>query len=77
MNYMNFALRWQQCSLPLVAILRGVTPHEAQGVAETLLECGFTYLEVPLNSPQPLESIAIMAKTIGSKRVCWGWNRAD
>ena len=67
MNYLSFASRWQQCSLPLIAILRGVTPKEAQGVAETLLECGFTYLEVPLNSPHPFESIAIMAKVVGSR----------
>lgn len=65
MNALNFSTRWQQCRLPLIAILRGVTPAEAEGVARTLLECGFTWLEVPLNSPQPLESIAIMAKTVG------------
>ncbi len=67
MNYQKFSQAWQQCSLPLVAILRGVTPAEAEGVALTLLECGFTYLEVPMNSPSPLESIGIMADVLGSR----------
>lgn len=67
MNYQKFSHQWQQCSLPLVAILRGVTPNEAAGVAQTLVECGFTYLEVPMNSPSPLESIRIMADVLGSR----------
>jgi 2-dehydro-3-deoxyphosphogalactonate aldolase len=67
MNYLKFSDRWQHCALPLIAILRGLTPAEAEGVASTLLECGFTWLEVPLNSPAPLESIAIMAKTVGDR----------
>ena len=44
--------------LPLVAILRGVTPAEAADVAESLLEEGFEFIEIPLNSPEPLKSIA-------------------
>jgi len=43
--------------LPLVAILRGVTPHEAADIAESLLEEGFEFIEIPLNSPEPLKSI--------------------
>jgi 2-dehydro-3-deoxyphosphogalactonate aldolase len=43
--------------LPLVAILRGVTPEEVIAVAESLVDAGFAVIEVPLNSPRPLESI--------------------
>jgi 2-dehydro-3-deoxyphosphogalactonate aldolase len=46
--------------LPLVAILRGLTPAEAPAVGDALVDAGFRLLEVPLNSPQPLESIALM-----------------
>ncbi|BEP43662.1 2-dehydro-3-deoxy-6-phosphogalactonate aldolase [Variovorax sp. V15] len=48
--------------LPLVAILRGLTPAEAADVGDAIVEPGFRLLEVPLNSPQPLESIALMRK---------------
>jgi 2-dehydro-3-deoxyphosphogalactonate aldolase len=48
--------------LPLVAILRGLTPAEAPDVGDAIVESGFRLLEVPLNSPQPLESIALLRK---------------
>ena len=48
--------------LPLVAILRGLTPDEAPAIGDALTQAGFGLLEVPLNSPRPLESIARMAK---------------
>lgn len=47
-------------ALPLVAILRGLTPAEAPAVGDAIVESGFRLLEVPLNSPQPLESIALL-----------------
>ena len=50
---------------PLVAILRGVRPDEVVAVCEVLLEKGFRCLEVPLNSPQPLQSIALLARRFG------------
>ena len=50
---------------PLVAILRGVRPDEVVAVCEVLLERGFRSLEVPLNSPQPLQSIALLARRFG------------
>ena len=48
-------------SVPLVAILRGLRPAEALPVGRALLSTGWTLIEIPLNSPQPLESIAAMA----------------
>ena len=47
-------------SLPLIAILRGLTPAEALPVGQALVSTGWTLIEVPLNSPQPLDSIAEM-----------------
>lgn len=53
--------------VPLVAILRGLTPAEAEPVGAALLEAGFRCLEVPLNSPQPLDSIAILQRQFGDR----------
>ena len=44
--------------LPLVAILRGLKPEEAADIGDVLMEAGFRLIEVPLNSPRPLDSIA-------------------
>jgi 2-dehydro-3-deoxyphosphogalactonate aldolase len=48
--------------VPLIAILRGIRPDEAVAVARGLDEAGWGVIEVPLNSPQPLQSIALLAK---------------
>jgi 2-dehydro-3-deoxyphosphogalactonate aldolase len=48
--------------LPLVAILRGLKPEEALGVGQAIVNAGFHILEVPLNSPDPLRSIQILAE---------------
>ena len=49
-------------ALPLIAILRGVTPAEALPIGQALVSTGWTLIEVPLNSPQPLDSIAAMVE---------------
>jgi len=50
---------------PLVAILRGLKPSEALDIGAALVEAGFGIIEVPLNSPDPLESISILANKYG------------
>lgn len=51
--------------LPLVAILRGLEPERAVAVGEVLVEAGFDIIEVPLNSPEPLTSIAALVEALG------------
>lgn len=52
---------------PLVAIIRGVTPDEAEPVGRALVEAGIRIIEVPLNSPQPLDSIRRLAAAFGDR----------
>jgi 2-dehydro-3-deoxyphosphogalactonate aldolase len=52
-------------SRPLIAILRGITPDEATAIAEVLIDAGIDRIEVPLNSPSPLDSIGQMAGAFG------------
>jgi 2-dehydro-3-deoxyphosphogalactonate aldolase len=51
--------------LPLVAILRGIRPDESVAIGQALADAGFRVLEVPLNSPQPMESIKRLAQSLG------------
>ncbi|MDA1101664.1 MAG: 2-dehydro-3-deoxy-6-phosphogalactonate aldolase [Proteobacteria bacterium] len=53
--------------LPLIAILRGIRPNEAAGIGQALFDAGFRIIEVPLNSPDPLQSIASLANVIGDQ----------
>ncbi|HEX3424176.1 MAG TPA: 2-dehydro-3-deoxy-6-phosphogalactonate aldolase [Sphingomicrobium sp.] len=50
---------------PLVAIVRGMAPQDAQPIGEAIYEAGIRIIEVPLNSPDPLSSIEHLAKTFG------------
>lgn len=60
---LDFETALSRC--PLIAILRGLTPQEAERVGAVLIEAGFTLIEVPLNSPDPFESIALLSKSFG------------
>lgn len=55
--------------LPLVAILRGLQPAKAIEVGAALVDAGFRVIEVPLNSPQPLESIERLATAFGDRAI--------
>lgn len=50
---------------PIVAILRGISPAEAVAVGEALVDAGIAIIEVPLNSPDPLASIAALSSRFG------------
>lgn len=59
----DLSLRFDRAfaACPLVAILRGLTPTEAPAIGDALVDAGFTLIEVPLNSPDPLASIGLLA----------------
>jgi len=57
-------LRDYLTELPLIAILRGLKPENAEAVGNVLVEAGFRIIEVPLNSPDPFRSIEILARTM-------------
>lgn len=52
---------------PLVAIIRGVAPDEAEAVGEAIYDAGIRVIEVPLNSPEPLESIRRLAARMAGR----------
>jgi len=60
---------WERAlaEMPLVAILRGVVPDQVVAVAAALKDCGFLCLEVPLNSPDPLTSLARLRGSFGAE----------
>ena len=60
-------IRYYLDQCPLVAILRGLTPQEAVPVGQVLVDAGFRVIEVPLNSPDPLDSIRRLAESFGDR----------
>lgn len=56
-------------NLPLIAILRGITPEEVLEHAQALIEEGFAVIEVPANSPNWQQSVSLLQKTIGDKAI--------
>jgi 2-dehydro-3-deoxyphosphogalactonate aldolase len=68
----TFELLARARQMPLVAILRGLVPAEAQAIGEALVESGFRTLEVPLNRPGALECIATLARTLPADSIVGG-----
>lgn len=68
---MTLLTHWREIlrELPLVAILRGLTPNDAPAIGEALLEAGFRVIEVPLNSPEPFDSIEKLAALAGERAI--------
>lgn len=64
---MSRAVPWPKVKRALVAILRGIRPDEAEAIGETLIDCGFELIEVPLNSPDPFVSIERLCKRFGGE----------
>lgn len=69
MDSFDFATLWQKTPLPMIAILRGLTPEDAPEIGDALLEAGFTWLEVPLNSPRALDSITLLRERAGARAI--------
>jgi 2-dehydro-3-deoxyphosphogalactonate aldolase len=61
------SLKSSLARMPLVAILRGITPAEIIEVGSVLAECGFSIIEVPLNSPDAFRSIELLARSYGDR----------
>ncbi len=71
MNHLAaFDVAFAQC--PLIAILRGVKPGEVEAIGDALADAGFTLIEVPLNSPDPLDSITRLARRLGDRAMVGG-----
>lgn len=60
-------LREHLARCPLIAILRGVRPEEAGAIGAALEAAGIAIVEVPLNSPRPIDSIALLARDFGAR----------
>jgi 2-dehydro-3-deoxyphosphogalactonate aldolase len=60
-------LRAALATCPVVAILRGIQPDEVDAIGDALVEAGIVVLEVPLNSPEPFDSVKRLATRHGSR----------
>jgi 2-dehydro-3-deoxyphosphogalactonate aldolase len=63
----RLSLRSYLSPLPLIAVLRGITPAELPSIATALTDNGFRIIEVPLNSPDAFVSIGLLAKTFADR----------
>lgn len=63
----DFEQAFERC--PLIAILRGVRPEEVEAIGDALVDAGFTLIEVPLNSPEPLDSVRRLAGRLAGRAV--------
>jgi 2-dehydro-3-deoxyphosphogalactonate aldolase len=62
---MTDSASWPTVKRPLIAILRGIRPDEAESIVEALIDSGFELIEVPLNSPEPFASIERLSQRFG------------
>jgi 2-dehydro-3-deoxyphosphogalactonate aldolase len=60
-----FRAHFSEC--PLIAIIRGVKPDEVEAIGDALYRSGIRIIEVPLNSPEPLDSIGRLARLLGDR----------
>ncbi len=63
-------MQWQT-DLPLIAILRGITPDEALAHVGAVIDAGFDAVEIPLNSPEWEKSIPAVVEAFGEKALGW------
>jgi 2-dehydro-3-deoxyphosphogalactonate aldolase len=68
----NQLLRRHLDQCPLIAIIRGVTPDEAEDIGQAIFDSGVGIIEVPLNSPDPLRSIERLARRFGDQALVGG-----
>ncbi len=67
MSNLQTEFQHRLATMPVVAILRGVKPNEVEAIGEAIVAAGITLMEVPLNSPDPFTSIALMAKQFAGR----------
>jgi 2-dehydro-3-deoxyphosphogalactonate aldolase len=65
-------LRRYMDECPLVGIIRGVTPDDAEAIGEAIYDAGIRIIEIPLNSPDPLKSISKLAEKFGDRALVGG-----